>query len=78
MATAGQREMMYHKIREYRRTKPLFTLEAYQPPLFMGYHDNQPWNGNMLHPCPVLDNPERYDEEGKMFNHAAFLSMCCL
>ncbi len=109
MATAEQREMMYHKIREYRRTKPLFTvdfwndgeyvggciaggrsylhinangdiepcafmhysdsnirektlLEAYQSPLFMGYHDNQPWNGNMLRPCPVLDNPGRLTE----------------
>ena len=23
----------------------------------MGYHDNQPFNENMLRPCPVLDNP---------------------
>lgn len=106
MATAEQREMMYHKIREYRNTKPIFTvdfwndgeyvggciaggrsylhinangdiepcafihysdsnirektlLEAYCSPLFMGYHDNQPWNENMLRPCPVLDNPGR-------------------
>lgn len=106
MATAQQREMMYHKIREYRKTKPIFTvdfwndgeyvggciaggrrychinangdiepcafihysdsnirektlLEAYQSPLFMGYHDNQPFNDNMLRPCPVLDNPGR-------------------
>lgn len=104
MATAGQREMMYHNIREYRQTKPLFTadfwndgeyvggcvaggrsychinangdiepcafihysdsnirektlLEAYRSGLFMGYHDNQPWNDNMLRPCPALDNP---------------------
>lgn len=109
MATAKQREMMYHKIREYRHTKPLFTvdfwndgeyvggciaggrsylpinangdiepcafihysdsnigektlLEAYQSPLFMGYHHNQPWNENMLRPCPVLDNPGRLTE----------------
>lgn len=109
MATAEQREMMYHKIREYRKTKSLFTvdfwndgeyvggciaggrsylhinangdiepcafihysdsnirektlLEAYQSPLFMGYHDNQPWNKNMLRPCPVLDNPGRLTE----------------
>ncbi|MGN1145325.1 MAG: SPASM domain-containing protein, partial [Acetatifactor sp.] len=109
IATAEQREMMYHKIREYRKTKPLFTvdfwndgeyvggciaggrkylhinangdiepcafihysdsnirektlLEAYQSPLFMGYHDNQPWNENMLRPCPVLDNPGRLTE----------------
>lgn len=109
MATAEQREMMYHNIRKYRSTKPLFTvdfwndgeyvggciaggrsylhinangdiepcafmhysdsnirektlLEAYQSPLFMGYHDNQPWNDNMLRPCPVLDNPGRLTE----------------
>lgn len=109
MATAKQREMMYHKIREYRTTKSLFTvdfwndgeyvggciaggrsychinangdiepcafihysdsnirektlLEAYQSPLFMGYHDNQPWNDNMLRPCPVLDNPGKLTE----------------
>ena len=106
MVTAEQRELMYHKIREYRNTKPLFTidfwndgeyvggciaggraychinaggdiepcafihysdsnirektlLEAYTSPLFMGYHDNQPFNENMLRPCPVLDNPGR-------------------
>ena len=34
-------------------------LEAYRKPMFMGYHDNQPFNGNMLRPCPVLDNPGR-------------------
>lgn len=109
MATAKQREMMYHKIREYRSKKPLFTidfwndgeyvggciaggrsychinangdiepcafihysdsnirektlLEAYRSGLFMGYHDNQPFNENMLRPCPVLDNPGRLTE----------------
>lgn len=109
MVTAEQREMMYHKIREYRNTKPIFTidfwndgeyvggciaggrsychinaggdiepcafihysdsnirkktlLEAYRSPLFMGYHDNQPFNGNPLRPCPVLDNPGRLTE----------------
>lgn len=106
IARPEQREMMYHKIREYRNTKPLFTvdfwndgeyvggciaggrsychinangdiepcafihysdsnirektlLEAYRSGLFMGYHDNQPFNDNMLRPCPVLDNPGR-------------------
>ena len=109
MASAEQREMMYYKIRKYRKTKALFTvdfwndgeyvggciaggrsychinangdiepcafmhysdsnirektlLEAYQSPLFMGYHDNQPFNQNMLKPCPVLDNPGRLTE----------------
>ena len=106
MATAEQRKLMYYKIREYRKTKPLFNvdfwndgeyvkgciaggrsychinangdiepcafmhysdsnirektlLEAYPSPLFMGYHENQPFHENMLRPCPVLDNPGR-------------------
>ena len=25
----------------------------------MAYHDNQPFDGNMLRPCPMLENPER-------------------
>ncbi len=104
MATAEQREFMYHQIRHFRDTKPLFTmdfwndgeyvngciaggrsflhinangdiepcafahysdsnirektlLEAYRSPMFMAYHDNQPFNGNMLRPCPTRDNP---------------------
>ena len=109
LATPEQREMMYRKVREYRNTKPLFTidfwndgeyvggciaggrrychinangdiepcafmhysdsnirektlLEAYRSGLFMGYHDNQPFNENMLRPCPALDNPGRLTE----------------
>jgi len=100
-----QREIMYHKIREYRSTKPIFTidfqhdgeyvggciaggrsylhinangdiepcafihysdsnirgktlLEAYKSPLFMAYKNGQPFNDNMLRPCPMLENPE--------------------
>ena len=34
-------------------------LEALQSPLFMAYHDNQPFNQNHLRPCPMLENPER-------------------
>ena len=33
-------------------------LEALQSPLFMAYHDNMPFNDNMLRPCPMLENPE--------------------
>lgn len=109
MVTAEQRAFMYDKVREYRKTKPLFTLdfwndgeyvggciaggryylhinangdiepcafihysdsnikdktllEAYQSPLFMAYHRNQPFNDNMLRPCPLLDNPTRLPE----------------
>jgi len=34
-------------------------LEALQSPMMMAYHDNQPFNDNMLRPCPMLENPER-------------------
>ena len=106
LATAEQREFMYHQIRKFRKTKPIFTmdfwndgeyvngciaggrrylhinangdiepcafihysdsnirqvdlLDALRNPLFMGYHRNQPFNENLLRPCPVLDNPGR-------------------
>ena len=103
IAKPEHREYMYHQIRKFRKTKPIFTLdfwndgeyvngciaggrrylhinangdiepcafihysdsnikektliEAYQFPLFMGYRENQPFNGNHLRPCPLLDN----------------------
>ncbi len=34
-------------------------LEALKSPLFMAYHRNQPFNDNMLRPCPMLENPEK-------------------
>lgn len=33
-------------------------LDALKSPIFMAYHDNQPFNNNMLRPCPMLENPE--------------------
>ncbi|MBQ4308308.1 MAG: radical SAM protein [Lachnospiraceae bacterium] len=33
-------------------------LEALQSPLFMAYHDGQPFNENMFQPCPMLENPQ--------------------
>lgn len=33
-------------------------LDALRSPLFMAYRRNQPFNSNMLRPCPLLDNPE--------------------
>lgn len=33
-------------------------LDALRQPLFMAYRDNQPFNGNHLRPCPMLENPE--------------------
>ncbi len=37
-------------------------LAALQSPLFMQYHKNQPFNENMLRPCPLLDNPGKLAE----------------
>ena len=37
-------------------------IEAFRSPLFMAYHENQPFNGNHLRPCPLLDNPGRLAE----------------
>lgn len=105
LPTPEQREMMYNRIRAYRNSKPIFTidfqqdgefvggciaggraylhinangdiepcafihyadsnirehtlLEAYKRPLFMAYKQGQPFNENMLRPCPMLENPE--------------------
>ena len=33
-------------------------LEILQSPLFMAYHEGQPFNRNHLRPCPMLENPE--------------------
>ena len=33
-------------------------LEALQSPMMMAYYDRQPFNENMLRPCPMLENPE--------------------
>lgn len=37
-------------------------LEILQSPLFMAYHDGQPFNKNHLRPCPMLENPEYLQE----------------
>lgn len=34
-------------------------LETMKSSLFMAYHDGQPFNDNMLRPCPMLENPEK-------------------
>ena len=33
-------------------------LEMLQSPLFMAYHEGQPFNRNHLRPCPMLENPQ--------------------
>ena len=37
-------------------------LEVMQSPIFMAYHDGQPFNDNHLRPCPILENPEKIKE----------------
>ena len=105
LPTPEQRKEVYHRIREFRKTKSIFSmdfqndaeyvggciaggrnylhinakgdvepcvfihysncnihdtslLDALKSPIFMAYHDNQPFNKNMLRPCPMLENPE--------------------
>ena len=37
-------------------------LDALRSPIFMAYHDGQPFNDNMLRPCPMLENPDMLRE----------------
>ena len=34
-------------------------LETMRSPLFQAYHDGQPFNENMMQPCPMLENPAK-------------------
>lgn len=34
-------------------------LDALRGPMFMAYHDGQPFYENMFRPCPMLENPEK-------------------
>lgn len=37
-------------------------IDCLRQPLFLAYHDGQPFNGNMLRPCPMLENPQLLQE----------------
>lgn len=37
-------------------------LECLQSPIFMGYYEHQPFNDNLLRPCPMLENPDCLEE----------------
>jgi len=50
----GQPRKNMPNVNIHDRTLP----EALQSPLFMAYKEGQPFNGNHLRPCPLLDNPE--------------------
>ena len=109
LPTPEQREEIFHRIRKFRQTKAIFSmdfqndaqfvggciadgrrylhinakgdvvpcvvihysnanihdcslLDALKSPLFQAYHDNQPFNDNMLRPCPMLENPDKLGE----------------
>lgn len=109
LLSSEQRKEMYHRIRHFRESKPIFAidfqndgeyvggciaggrrylhinargdvepcvfihysnvnihsstlLEALKSPIFMAYRDGQPFNDNMLRPCPMLENPEKLRE----------------
>ncbi|MGI5959222.1 MAG: radical SAM protein [Massiliimalia sp.] len=106
LPTPEQRAEVYHRIREFRDSKPIFSmdfqndgqyvggciaggrrylhinargdvepcvfihysnvnirncslLDALKSPLFLAYYREQPFNNNMLRPCPMLENPEK-------------------
>ncbi|MCI1958068.1 MAG: radical SAM protein [Clostridia bacterium] len=37
-------------------------IDCLRQPLFKAYQEGQPFNDNMLQPCPMLENPERLQE----------------
>ena len=37
-------------------------LDCLRSPMFMAYHDGQPFNDNQLKPCPMLENPDALPE----------------
>ena len=39
-------------------------LDILRSPLFMAYHNGQPFNKNHLRPCPMLENPELFAPDG--------------
>ncbi len=42
--------------------KNISLLEALKSPLMQAYQKRQPFNSNMLRPCPIIDNPEALAE----------------
>ena len=37
-------------------------IDCLRQPLFLAYRDGQPFNDNLLRPCPMLENPEKLQE----------------
>ena len=46
------------------------SLECLQQPLFLEYRKGQPFNGNHLRPCPMLENPELLPPDGRALRRA--------
>ena len=40
-------------------------LECLRQPLFLEYRKGQPFNDNLLRPCPMLENPESPARDGQ-------------
>ena len=49
-------------------------LDALKSPLFMAYHNGQPFNQNMLRPCPMLEILNIYE---KWLNSQAQNQLTC-
>ncbi len=47
------------------------------PPLFMAYHDGQPFNENHLRPCPMLENPEKLRGDRPQVRRPSQRCHCC-
>ncbi|MCR4398017.1 MAG: radical SAM protein [Firmicutes bacterium] len=109
MASPEQRAFMFHQVRRFRKTKPIFIadfwndgefsggciaggrrylhinaagevepcafihystcnirdvslVDALRSPLMRAYQKHQPFNHNMLRPCPLIDNPEMLEK----------------
>ena len=109
LLTPEQRKIVYERIRSYRNTKSIFSLDfqndaeyiggciaggryylhinaagdvdpcvfihysnanihdcslldTLKSPIFQAYREGQPFNDNMLRPCPMLENPELLQE----------------
>ena len=46
------------KVLRYADIRNSTLLDVLKRPIFMAYHDGQPFNDNMLRSCPMLENPE--------------------
>lgn len=48
------------------REKPI--IDILKSPFFEGYKQQIPFNDNLMQPCPIIDNPERFREHIRLHN----------